>query len=952
MVGKKPRIGDDGTGKKAKSRPIKSLKRHWFDMKDMVLNYGGYWGDMGDVMEWEHTDYKEGNEVLIANVDGVKINFKNLVKDVVNKINFDTEGASIVPEGAHIELMCLCGGAPHIIHNGKELRDMWVKGDEVQIRTSNFYVKVLSVVSENIEKPIGSSRGKMPMLEDDYMIILDDDVDIDSFQLLRKTKPKPKAKTIPDPIENPDDDPIPKLKPSTLPEEELDELPPTYDSDKELLYDFDEEYMNEIGVNLFDDMEDEVGDGSEDGGDDGVGDIQFEKNAQLDVDNLIPEEGYYSTHSSQDGDDLPATEELAKGEEFDGVDGYTDNIFEWEENELFQDLPDVQYKELLVGMQWPTIYDAREYFRKFAIIRKFEFNYVKNESYRMRMKCTNENCKWLAFVLRLIDGHTMELKGHHFEHSCEGTLGAKNKMAHALWVEDQVEELVRDVKTISPKQLKRRIKKKFGIDISYCTAWNAKTICIERIEGSYDKGPILGLDGCFLKGKYGGVVLSVLSLDANNGLFPIGVYFCRCECTNTWKAFLTKSKSFLEEHPSKLTFIYDRQKGLIESVSTVFTHSNHRFCFRHMFKNMKKYHKGKHLEMLAWGAAKSFKKVEKNAFLDKMQQDNPATIEYLERSHMKYGIRDKPLDKAIERLNLMLMKLMYERRTKAWVWVHSGLISRALAHIEILKKHYGDYDYEGEDDHEFTAIGASALVPMRLPWEGCGKYGMYGHNKKTCKGPPAPPPIPRTNRAVRVDTPSTLANNRRDMGFDAPSNTVRSTYIPNRGGRPRGTRPRPQAVFVPGNTQPNEFGVTTQSSGQRGKGKSSQRGRGKVSQARVPPLESQGRRRGITSNTRGRGRTSTKEAPQGIGIHQATNRPRGRVNGLTPSQQRFLDDWLTNNPTLNQTQPLTQVSQTGSAANPPPKSSTSATNPPPMPSRNAENPYLKTFNQTMRPWRN
>ncbi|KAF6151519.1 hypothetical protein GIB67_016331 [Kingdonia uniflora] len=266
----------------------------------------------------------------------------------------------------------------------------------------------------------------MQMLEDNYMIILDDDVDINSFQLLRKTKPKPKAKIIPGLIENPDDDPIPvqipkpnpktknpakrkknsentkpkstatqskKLKPSTLPEEELDELPPTYDSDKELLYDFDEEYKNEVGVNLFDDMEDEVGDGSEAGYDDGVGDIQFEKNAQLDVDNLIPEEGYYSTHSSQDGDDLPTTEELAKGEEFDEVDGYTNNIFEEEENELFQDLPDVQYKELLVGMQWPTIYDAREYLRKFVVIRKFEFNYVKNESYRMRMKCTNENCK-------------------------------------------------------------------------------------------------------------------------------------------------------------------------------------------------------------------------------------------------------------------------------------------------------------------------------------------------------------------------------------------------------------------------------------------------------------------------------------------------------------------------------------------------------------------------------
>ncbi|KAF6157873.1 hypothetical protein GIB67_031350 [Kingdonia uniflora] len=38
--------------------------------------------------------------------------------------------------------------------------------------------------------------------------------------------------------------------------------------------------------------------------------------------------------------------------------------------------------------------------------------------------------------------------------------------------------------------------------------------------------PILGLDGCFLKGKYGGQCLSIISLDTNNGLFPIALFIC------------------------------------------------------------------------------------------------------------------------------------------------------------------------------------------------------------------------------------------------------------------------------------------------------------------------------------------------------------------------------------------------------------------------------------------
>lgn len=39
----------------------------------------------------------------------------------------------------------------------------------------------------------------------------------------------------------------------------------------------------------------------------------------------------------------------------------------------------------------------------------------------------------------------------------------------------------------------------------------------------------LGLDGTHIKGKYGGTLLAVLGLDANNGLLPFAVYNCQSE---------------------------------------------------------------------------------------------------------------------------------------------------------------------------------------------------------------------------------------------------------------------------------------------------------------------------------------------------------------------------------------------------------------------------------------
>ena len=45
--------------------------------------------------------------------------------------------------------------------------------------------------------------------------------------------------------------------------------------------------------------------------------------------------------------------------------------------------------------------------------------------------------------------------------------------------------------------------------------------------------PFLGIDGCHLKSPYKGVLLSVVVIDANNGIFPIRFYVCSVESTST-----------------------------------------------------------------------------------------------------------------------------------------------------------------------------------------------------------------------------------------------------------------------------------------------------------------------------------------------------------------------------------------------------------------------------------
>ncbi|KAF6147506.1 hypothetical protein GIB67_014645 [Kingdonia uniflora] len=92
----------------------------------------------------------------------------------------------------------------------------------------------------------------------------------------------------------------------------------------------------------------------------------------------------------------------------------------------------------------------------------------------------------------MINGHTIELKGTiNQTHTCRGKVGDKNKLAYAGWVANEVEQLIRSVRSSRPCDVQEAIRTKYGIDVSYFTAWNAWTICIEKKVGPYDKNYIV-----------------------------------------------------------------------------------------------------------------------------------------------------------------------------------------------------------------------------------------------------------------------------------------------------------------------------------------------------------------------------------------------------------------------------------------------------------------------------
>jgi hypothetical protein len=66
-----------------------------------------------------------------------------------------------------------------------------------------------------------------------------------------------------------------------------------------------------------------------------------------------------------------------------------------------------------------------------------------------------------------------------------------------------------------------------------------------------DCRPIIGLDGCFLKGPHKGQLLAAISRDANNQMYPLAFVIVEAEIKESWTWFLEALLSDLSTPPTE-----------------------------------------------------------------------------------------------------------------------------------------------------------------------------------------------------------------------------------------------------------------------------------------------------------------------------------------------------------------------------------------------------------------
>jgi len=88
-------------------------------------------------------------------------------------------------------------------------------------------------------------------------------------------------------------------------------------------------------------------------------------------------------------------------------------------------------------------------------------------------------------------------------------------------------------------------------------------VCIDGCRKSFSKcRRFIGLDGCFLKGYYGGMILAAVGRDPNEQMLPIAIAVVEGETRDSWTWFLELLINDLggKDVCQQVTFMSDQQK--------------------------------------------------------------------------------------------------------------------------------------------------------------------------------------------------------------------------------------------------------------------------------------------------------------------------------------------------------------------------------------------------------
>ncbi|XP_061364416.1 uncharacterized protein LOC133307878 [Gastrolobium bilobum] len=269
---------------------------------------------------------------------------------------------------------------------------------------------------------------------------------------------------------------------------------------------------------------------------------------------------------------------------------------------------------LELGMEFMNLDQFKCAVKDYNISLGRNFVWVKNDKVRVKAKCSVEDCEWMVCCAWNSKQNTFQVKTFKETHKCCRVF--KNKRATRDWVAKKLEKRILTQPKMTRTEAFEHMKEEYNVHLdmkkvskalkkakgtiegcekeqyerlreylaellrsnpgSSCKLqvspqpipqalpiFDRMYICLDACKKGFKAGcrPLIGLDGCFLKGYYGGQLLSVVGEDANKQFYVIAYAVVDSETKDNLKWFLTLLQEDLGDHAVfGLNFISDQQK--------------------------------------------------------------------------------------------------------------------------------------------------------------------------------------------------------------------------------------------------------------------------------------------------------------------------------------------------------------------------------------------------------
>lgn len=264
-----------------------------------------------------------------------------------------------------------------------------------------------------------------------------------------------------------------------------------------------------------------------------------------------------------------------------------DKEHEYESFIDFNPEKDMLHSHFQLGMKFSYSDEFKATIRSYAIWKGKYIRFSTNEAKRMRVKC-REPCTWEMFaaVQKNSGCKDLILTTWKREHT-NCTHAWQNKNITADWLANRYMERIKSNTSLPVKELRQTVDEEYHAEISRSKAYRARAKAIAKIKGSHEEQysglgdyceelkrshlstntkveftpsqngsrprfqriyvclgplkeglmracrPLIGVDGCHVKGLFPGQILTAIGVDADNGWWPIAYAIVEREATES-----------------------------------------------------------------------------------------------------------------------------------------------------------------------------------------------------------------------------------------------------------------------------------------------------------------------------------------------------------------------------------------------------------------------------------